>query len=259
MSSVTQISSYNLNGIRASINKGLVDWLKIQNPDIICFQEVKANLNQIDINIFTDLGYKYVYWHSAQKKGYSGVAVLSKIEAISYQEGIGIEKYDNEGRFIQLEFEGYTLINAYFPSGTSGDIRQQFKYDWLDDFASYISDLKKNVENIIICGDVNICHKEIDIHNPVSNKKSSGFLVEERNWISQLLNLGFIDVFRYFDSSVGRYTWWSYRFNARKRNLGWRIDYFFTSTSMVSRLKNCCILEKIDFSDHSPVVLELCK
>ncbi|MEN7547703.1 exodeoxyribonuclease III [Rapidithrix thailandica] len=251
-----KIITYNVNGIRAAMKKGLVDWVKTENPDIFCLQEVKALPEQVDLEEFTQLGYTY-YWFPAEKKGYSGVATFTKVPPVSSQYGMGIEKYDVEGRSVELQFDDFTLINTYFPSGTTGDIRQDFKYEFLDDYFEYIAEKKKTHNKLVLCGDVNICHKSIDIHNPVSNKNSSGFLPKEREWVSKFLESGFVDSFRHFNPAPHHYTWWSYRAGARKKNLGWRIDYFFVSQELTPQLSNCTILNEAVHSDHCPVALEM--
>lgn len=251
-----KIVSYNVNGIRAAMNKGFLDWLKQTNPEVIGLQEVKALEDQIDASIFKDLGYE-VYWYPAQKKGYSGVAILSKITPKSIQHGMGLQKYDDEGRLLEIEFEDFSFLSAYFPSGTTGDIRQTFKYEFLDDIYGYMQDLRRTKPNLILSGDYNICHKAIDIHNPVSNKKSSGFLPEERAWMDKFTESGFIDTFRHFNPEPHQYTWWSYRANARAKNLGWRIDYHMATKDMESRLKRSVILPEAKHSDHCPILLEL--
>lgn len=238
------------------MNKGFVEWLIHENPDIIGLQEVKAELNQIDSTIFEDLGYE-LFWYPAIKKGYSGVAILTKIKPKSVKYGIGLSKYDDEGRVIQADFEDFSFISSYFPSGTTGDIRQSFKYEFLDDISGYMQDLKKENVNLIVSGDYNICHKAIDIHNPVSNKNSSGFLPEERAWMDKFTDLGFIDSFRHFNPDPHQYTWWSYRANSRIKNLGWRIDYHMVSTQMKDRLKEAVILSDVKHSDHCPILLEI--
>ncbi|MGM0943934.1 MAG: exodeoxyribonuclease III [Bacteroidota bacterium] len=252
-----KIISYNVNGIRAAINKGFVDWLKKENPDIIGIQELKAEITQVDTSLFTDLGYD-LHWFPAIKKGYSGVAIFTKIKPKSIKIGMGLDKYDDEGRLIQADFENFSFLSAYFPSGTTGDIRQDFKYEFLDDIHGYMQDLRKTNPNIILSGDYNICHKPIDIHNPVSNKNSSGFLPEERAWMDKFTNSGFIDTFRHFHADVPhQYSWWSYRANARAKNLGWRIDYHMATKSMQERLKSAVILPDVVHSDHCPIALEI--
>jgi exodeoxyribonuclease-3 len=251
-----KILSYNVNGIRAAMKKGLVAWLAEENPDIFCVQETKARPDQIDRTVITDLGY-HDYWVSAVKKGYSGVAVFSKIKPRHVEYGCGIKKYDDEGRVLRLDFEDFSIMNVYMPSGTSGEERQAFKMQWLDDFQAYTTELKVKFPNLIICGDFNIAHKEIDIHNPVSNKNSSGFLPEERAWVSQFLASGFIDTFRHFIDAPHRYSWWTYRFGARGNNKGWRIDYFVVTENMRQRLVSANILEDVVHSDHCPTLLEI--
>lgn len=251
-----KIVSYNVNGIRAAMNKGFVDWLEKTNPDVIGLQEVKALESQIDSNIFKNLGYE-IYWYPAVKKGYSGVAIFSKITPKSIKHGFGLDKYDDEGRLLEVEFEDFSFLSAYFPSGTTGDERQNFKYEFLDDIYGYTQDLKKEKPNLILSGDYNICHKAIDIHNPVSNKNSSGFLPEERAWMDKFTESGFTDTFRHFNPDPHNYTWWSYRANARTKNLGWRIDYHMATNNMVNRIKRSIILPDAKHSDHCPILLEI--
>lgn len=251
-----KIVSYNVNGIRAAMNKGFIDWLKQINPDIIGLQEVKANLDQIDATIFEDLGYE-IYWYPAFKKGYSGVAILTKIKPKSVKHGMDYSKYDDEGRLLQVDFEDFSFLTAYFPSGTTGDIRQTFKYEFLDDIYGYTQDLKKSNPNLILSGDYNICHKAIDIHNPKTNKNTSGFLPEERAWMDKFTESGFVDSFRKFNDEPDNYTWWSYRANSRAKNLGWRIDYHMATTSMENRLKSSIILAEAKHSDHCPILIEV--
>lgn len=251
-----KLISYNVNGIRAAMNKGFVEWLQEVNPDIIGLQEVKATLDQIDPTIFHDLGYK-LYWFPALKKGYSGVAILTKIQPKNVKYGMDYSIYDDEGRILQLDFDDFSFISAYFPSGTTGDIRQQFKYEFLDDIYGYMQDVRKNNPNVILSGDYNICHKAIDIHNPISNKNTSGFLPEERAWMDKFTESGFVDSFRKFNKEPHHYSWWSYRANARVKNLGWRIDYHMVSEEMESRLQHASILAQVKHSDHCPVQLEI--
>ncbi|MBI9036617.1 MAG: exodeoxyribonuclease III [Bacteroidales bacterium] len=251
-----KIISYNVNGIRAAIQKGLIDWIKVVDPDIICIQETKAQLHQIPIIDFEEAGYRG-YWFSAQKKGYSGVGILTKKKPDNIVYGMNIEKYDFEGRFIRLDYGEISFVSVYHPSGSSGDLRQAFKMQWLDDFQNYINDLKKTRPNLILSGDYNICHEAIDIHDPIRNAKSSGFLPEERNWMTGFLNSGFIDTFRHLNKEPDNYSWWSYRANARARNLGWRIDYHMISNSLEDKLKRALILPDAKHSDHCPVVVEM--
>ncbi|WMJ71984.1 exodeoxyribonuclease III [Cytophagaceae bacterium ABcell3] len=251
-----KIVTFNINGIRAALKKGFADWLKATNADIVCLQEVKATTEDFDKKIFIDLGYK-LFWHSAVKKGYSGVAILSKLTPENCCIGCGIEKYDNEGRVIRLDFKTFSVLNVYIPSGSASEERHCFKMQYLDDFICHVNEVKKSCPSLVICGDFNICHKPIDIHNPKSNAKSSGFLPEERNWLSSFFDNGFIDTFRYFNQQPHHYTWWSYRANARNKNLGWRIDYQVVSNNMKERLKRAVILPEAKYSDHCPVLLEI--
>lgn len=251
-----KIITYNVNGLRAAVTKGLTDWLKTELPDIFCLQEIKLQPDQFPREIFEELGY-HCYLYTAQKKGYSGVAIftLKKPDNIVY--GMNMETYDNEGRFMRVDFGDISIVNAYHPSGTSGDERQDFKMKWLADFQSYILDLEKTRPNLILCGDYNICHEAIDIHDPVRNAKNSGFLPEEREWMSQFLESGFIDTFRFKNPDKQEYTWWSYRFHSRSKNKGWRIDYCMVSQSLETRIENAYILNNAVHSDHCPAVLEI--
>lgn len=251
-----KIITYNVNGIRAAMTKDLVGWLKAANPDVLCLQETKATPDQVDVKAFEDLGY-HLYWYSAQKKGYSGVAIFSKMKPKHVEYGCGIEKYDFEGRIIRLDFDNCSVMSVYHPSGSSGDDRQAFKMQWLADFQKYIDDLKKKVPNLILCGDYNICHKPIDIHNPKSNANTSGFLPEEREWMEQFIQSGFIDSFRHFNQEPHQYSWWSYRAGSRGKNLGWRIDYNLVANHMEKHLKRAVILPDAMHSDHCPVLLEI--
>ncbi len=249
-----KIISYNVNGIRAALKKGFADWLSENDFDIVCIQETKAQPEQVDISEIEALGYK-AYWFSAQKKGYSGVAVFTKIDPINIIQGQNNEKSDFEGRTLQLEFKDFTLINTYFPSGSSGEIRQAFKYEFLDNYFDFIK--SKQDKNIIVVGDYNICHEAIDIHNPKGLKNASGFLPEEREWVTQFIDSGFIDSFRYFNDGPDQYTWWTYRFGARGKNLGWRIDYHMVSKTLEDRLKRAVILSEAVHSDHCPLMVEI--
>ncbi|NVK84787.1 MAG: exodeoxyribonuclease III [Cytophagia bacterium] len=250
-----KIISYNVNGIRAALNKGFKEWLEAENPDILCLQELKALPEQVD-NFYEDLGYQ-MYWETAEKKGYSGVAILTKPEPIHVEHGCGNDLYDSEGRVLRADYKDFSVMSVYMPSGTSGDIRQDFKYEWLDFFQNYVNELRKEVPNLIISGDYNIAHKEIDIHNPVSNKNSSGFLPEERDWLTKYVDSGFIDTFREFNTDPHHYSWWSYRANARANNKGWRIDYHMATEPLKERLKSASILPNAFHSDHCPIVLEI--
>lgn len=253
--SMAKIISYNVNGIRAAINKGFMQWLKATDPDVVCLQEIKANPEQLDLSLFENAGYKH-YWHPAIKKGYSGVAILSKEKPDNINTGCGIDKYDCEGRVLRADYGDVSVLSVYHPSGTSGDERQAFKMEWLADFQKYIDELKKTRKKLIISGDYNICHKPIDIHNPKSNAKSSGFLPEEREWIDGFMRSGFLDSFRQFNNEPHNYTWWSQRFGARDKNLGWRIDYHLVTENLESTLKRSAILKEARHSDHCPILLE---
>jgi len=253
----TTIISYNVNGIRAASKKGLVDWLSPHQFDIVCFQEVKATKEQAPIEDFENIGYKSCHWHDAEKKGYSGVATFSKKEPDFVEAGCGIDKYDREGRILRTDFGDWTLLNCYFPSGTSGDIRQDFKFDFLDDFYKWVNKLKKKRPKLIIVGDYNIAHTEIDIHNPKSNKKTSGFLPEEREWVSKWLDNGFTDAYRHVNPEEQTYSWWSYRANSRANDKGWRIDYQSVSDNMKDKIKKSYQIKDAVHSDHCPVFLEI--
>ena len=253
---MTKIISYNVNGIRAALKKGLMDWIKLVDPDIICLQEIKANSDQIPLFEFEEAGYTN-YWFSAKKKGYSGVAILTKKVPDQVMYGMDMPVYDDEGRLIRADYGDVSVISVYHPSGSSGDARQDFKMKWLDDFQKYIDDLKKSRKNLIISGDYNICHKPIDIHDPVGNKNSSGFLPEEREWLGGFIDSGFIDTFRHLDDGPHNYTWWSFRANARARNLGWRIDYHMITESLLKKLNRSLILSEAKHSDHCPILLEI--
>lgn len=251
-----RIITYNVNGIRAAMTKGLADWIKTTNPDVLCLQEIKATPDQVDTKVFEDIGY-HLYWYPAQKKGYSGVAVFSKEKALHVEYGCGIESYDFEGRVLRVDFEHCSVMSVYHPSGSSGDERQSFKMQWLGDFQHYINDLKTKIPNLVLCGDYNICHKAIDIHNPKSNANTSGFLPEEREWMEQFIGSGFVDSFRHFNKDPHQYSWWSYRAGSRGKNLGWRIDYNLVAHHLEPHLKHSVILNDAMHSDHCPVLLEM--
>ena len=250
------IITYNVNGIRSALRKNIKIWIKTVNADIICLQEIKANVDQFDVSHFKNLGY-HCYWHSAEKKGYSGVAILTRQKPINVEYGCGINEIDAEGRVIRVDFKEFSVMSLYFPSGSSGYIRQSFKMDFLKKFNKYINAAKTNFPSLVLSGDFNICHKEIDIHNPISNKNSSGFLPEERQWMTDFLSSGFIDSFRINNQTPHNYTWWSYRANARVKNLGWRIDYHLISENLLEKFKRCEILTNAKHSDHCPVLLEI--
>lgn len=251
-----RIITYNVNGIRSAIRKGFIDWLSTDPAEIICLQETKAHQDDVDHELISRLGYNH-YWYSAKKKGYSGVSVFTKIQPLQVHYGSGQMQSDTEGRIIRLDFPFFTLINAYFPSGSSGDIRQQYKYQWLDEFREYLTGLRSQGLKLVVCGDYNICHKPIDIHNPVSNKNSSGFLPDERAWMDRFFESGFVDTFRHYHTEPHHYSWWSFRANSRERNKGWRIDYINVSADLKETLRDASILPHIKHSDHCPVYLEM--
>jgi exodeoxyribonuclease-3 len=251
-----KIISYNVNGVRSAINKGLITWLKTNNPDILCLQEIKLSETELVSPLFEELGF-YCYWYPAQKRGYSGVAILTKVKPNNIQYGIGNSLFDDEGRIIRADFDTFSILSMYFPSGSSGDDRQGLKMIFLNDFYIYIKELQKEIPNLIISGDVNICHREIDIHNPKGNANSSGFLPEERAWVGKFLDSGFVDSFRHFNQEPNHYTWWSYRAGAKQKNLGWRIDYHFISESLKNNLISANIHPDQLMSDHCPIELNL--
>lgn len=250
------IISYNVNGIRAAIRKGFLDWIQQANPDVVCIQEIKANPDQLDLEEFEKAGYPYHYWHPATKKGYSGVAILSKTRPNHVSYGSGIDYMDHEGRVLRVDFDDFSVMSLYLPSGTNIN-RLEHKFQFMDDFQLYIDQLKKEIPNLIICGDYNICHEAIDIHDPVRLKNTSGFLPEERAWIDGFMKSGFIDSFRHFNKEPDQYSWWSYRANARNNNKGWRIDYNLVAEPLRDRLKRAVILPEAYHSDHCPVLLEI--
>lgn len=251
-----KILSYNVNGIRAAISKGFLDWLQAANPDIICLQEIKAVESQIPVLEIQTAGYPYQYYFPAEKKGYSGVAILSKTEPKKVVFGTGIDYMDREGRNLRVDFEDFSVMSLYLPSGTNID-RLGHKFQYMDDFQKYVDELKKEIPNLIICGDYNICHEAIDIHDPVRNAKISGFLPEERAWLDGFMKNGFLDSFRMLNPEPHHYSWWSYRANARNNNKGWRIDYHLVTESMKDRVKRAYILPEARHSDHCPVAIEI--
>ncbi len=250
-----RVLSYNVNGIRAALKKGFADWLQAADPDVLCIQETKALQEQVDTGVFEDLGYHH-YWFSAQKKGYSGVAILTKKEPNKVVYGSGIDHMDFEGRILRVDFDEVSVMSLYLPSGTNLD-RLDYKFKFMDEFQDYIEKLKKEIPNLVICGDYNICHEAIDIHDPVRNKTVSGFLPEERSWLDGFMKSGFIDSFRYLNSEPHQYSWWSYRANARNNNKGWRIDYALVSSPLKENISRSFILPEAKHSDHCPVGLEL--
>lgn len=252
------IISYNVNGIRAALRKGLLEWIGQANPDVLCLQEIKANPDQFDERVFHEAGYPYCYWHPAQKKGYSGTAIISKTEPKHVQYGTGIDYMDFEGRAIRADFDGFSVMSLYLPSGTNL-ARLEHKFRFMADFQEYIDELKQQLPNLVICGDYNICHEAIDIHDPVRLKNTSGFLPEERKWINAFMKSGFTDSFRHLNKDRQEYSWWSYRANARNNNKGWRIDYHLVAHPLREKIARAVILPEAKHSDHCPVLLELSK
>lgn len=244
-----KLISWNVNGIRAVLNKGFLDFVKTESPDILCAQETKAHPDQVDL-VLDD--YKYHFWNSAEKKGYSGTAIFSKIKPLSESYGLGIEEHDKEGRVITLEFKDFYLITVYAPNSKRGLERLEYRRVWDKEFLSYAKKLEKK-KPVIFCGDLNVAHKEIDLKNPSSNHMNPGFTDEERVDFDKIINAGFIDTFREFNKDPYNYTWWSYMFNARTNNVGWRIDYFCISKSLRSKLKDAFILPEVMGSDHCPI------
>ena len=250
-----KIISYNVNGIRAALKKGFIDWLKAADPDVICIQETKAQKDQVDTDAFVKAGYPHQYWYSAQKKGYSGVAIFCKKEPNHVEYGTGIETMDFEGRNVRVDYDECSIMSMYLPSGTNLD-RLEFKLNYMDEIQEYMNELRKTIPNVIVCGDYNICHEEIDIHNP-KMKGVSGFLPEEREWIGKFIDSGFIDSYRFKNPDKQEYSWWSYRANARANNKGWRLDYAMVSEPLKNMIDSAYILTQAKHSDHCPIVLEL--
>ncbi len=244
-----KLISWNVNGIRAILKKGFVDFIKKESPDVLCLQETKAQENQVGELLSQ---YRYRYWNSAKKRGYSGTAVFSKIKPISINYGMQLSEHDNEGRLITLEFKNFYLVNVYTPNAQPGLGRLGYKQKWDADFLKYLKRLEKK-KPVVFCGDLNVAHKEIDIARPKDNRRNPGFTDEERADFDKIIKSGFIDTFREFNKKPEQYSWWTYRFNARKKNIGWRIDYFCISKKLQPILKNAFILSKVFGSDHCPV------
>ncbi|WDF55361.1 exodeoxyribonuclease III [Mucilaginibacter sp. KACC 22063] len=252
-----KIITYNVNGIRSAISKNWLAWLQATDADVVCLQEIKATPDVMtDLHLVEHLGYQH-YWYPAEKKGYSGTAIFTKHSPKHVEYGCGISDFDREGRNIRVDFEDISVMSVYFPSGSSGDERQDFKFRFLDEFGEYINQLKWAYPKLVVSGDYNICHRPIDIHNPKSNANSSGFLPAEREWMENFIESGFVDTFRHLNKEPHNYTWWSFRANARAKNLGWRIDYNMATADLEPHIKRAAILSEARHSDHCPVLLEL--
>jgi len=248
--------SWNINGARAMYKKGFMDWLQAESPDVLCVQETKGHPEQFPKEMLNPEGYT-TFWSAAQRKGYSGTAVFSKVAPLNVVEGIGVNEYDTEGRTLMLEYSDFILFNIYFPNGSSGNKRVPFKMGFYDAFLNRVEGLKEQGKDIIICGDVNTAHTEIDLARPKENQKNTGFLPEERAWVSKFIEHGYVDTFRHFQKEGGHYTWWDYKTRARERDIGWRLDYFFVTKNLLPRLKSAFILKEVMGSDHCPVGIEL--
>ena len=252
-----KLVSWNVNGLRAVITKGFEEFFKEINADIFCIQETKMQEEQIDDKIKEIFKEYNCYWNSAEKKGYSGTAVFSKVKPINVTYGIGIEEHDKEGRVITLEFEKFYLVNCYTPNSKRELERLDYRMIWEDEFRKYLLKLNET-KPVVMCGDLNVAHEEIDLKNPKTNRRNAGFTDEERNKMTELLNSGFTDTFRYlYPDKTDMYSWWSYMFKAREKNAGWRIDYFIVSKSVEERIKESYIFSDVMGSDHCPVGLDL--
>jgi exodeoxyribonuclease-3 len=251
-----RIFCWNVNGLRAIQKKGFVEWVAKASPDIFCLQETKAQYDQLDDSI-TKIDKFEAHFNSAERKGYSGVATYTRIKPLNVKFGFGKPYYDNEGRMIETEFENFILYNIYFPNGGRGPERVKYKLDFYDELFFYIERRRKKQKNIIICGDYNTAHKEIDLARPKENEKNTGFLPEERAWLDKIINLGYLDIFREYNKEPGQYTYWDNFTRARERNVGWRIDYFFISKEMRAMVNNALIHAEVMGSDHCPIELEL--
>lgn len=246
------IVSYNVNGLRSALSKGLLDWVREAQPDVLCVQEIKAGREPLDVSGFEALGY-HAFLHPAQKPGYSGVATFTKLVPTHVEVGCGTELYDNEGRVLRLDFEGFSVLNVYMPSGTSGAERQTFKVAWLHFFRRYVHQLRAEGRRLVIGGDFNCCQTPIDLHNPKANQNSPGYTPEERQWFKDFLADGFVDTFRHHHGeAVGHYSWWSYRAGSRKRNVGWRLDHWLADAALQPQLTGAGLLPDVVHSDHCP-------
>jgi len=253
---ILKILSWNVNGIRAAAKKGIVDWIKEESPDVLCLQETKAEEGQLDDSLKNIEGY-YSYFCTAEKKGYSGVVIYTKVQPKEVHRGFGIERFDREGRVLIAEYEDFKLLNIYFPNGKASKERLEYKMEFYDECLKYVSKLKAEGHKVIICGDVNTAHTEIDLSRPKENEKTSGFLTIERKWIDALIGSGFVDTLREFNKTPENYTWWDQKTRARERNIGWRIDYFFVSEDLIKDLKTAFILSEVMGSDHCPIGIEI--
>lgn len=247
-----KLISWNINGIRAIEKKGFLDWLKKENPDILCLQETKAHPDQLSDNLLHPASFD-TFWASAEKRGYSGSSVWTKRKPVSFTDKLGIKEFDSEGRTNILDFGEFMLFNIYFPNGGSSNKRVPFKMAFYEAFFKKICGLKDKGKKLIICGDINTAHSEIDLARPKENETKTGFLPEERAWVTKLINAGFIDTFRHFCKEPGHYTWWDYKTKARDRDIGWRIDYFFITLNLLSSLKDAFIFKNVFGSDHCPI------
>ncbi len=251
-----KILSWNVNGLRAVHKKGFIEWLQSESPDILCIQETKAAREQLPRALKSIEGY-HAYFCEAEKKGYSGVAIYTKIKPKIVEYGFGISKFDSEGRILIADYGDFVLLNIYFPNGKMSDERLAYKLEFYDTLLDYANNLKENGKNVVICGDLNTAHKEIDIARPKANEKNSGFLPIERAWIDKFLSQGYIDTLRMFNKNPEQYTWWSYRGGARSRNVGWRLDYFFVNEEFKDKVKSAYILPEVMGSDHCPVGVDI--
>lgn len=251
-----KIASFNINGYRAAVKKGMLDWVKKESPDVLCMQEIKIKEHQVDMEALEDLGYQH-YWFPAEKPGYSGVATISKKPADNVVKGTGMEVYDREGRILRTDFGDLTIINAYFPSGSSSEERHEFKMQFVNDIKPWIEKLKKERPKLVVCGDYNIVHKDLDIHNPQRRDNPSGFRPEERAWLDKWFNDGFTDAWRHLHPETQQFSWWSYRAGSRQRNKGWRIDYISVTDPLVKEVSHAEQQKEAFFSDHCPVIIDL--
>jgi exodeoxyribonuclease-3 len=251
-----KIASFNINGYRAAVRKGMLDWLEKESPDVLCMQEIKIKEHQVDMKALEDLGYQH-YWFPAEKPGYSGVATISKEPADNVIKGTGMEVYDREGRVLRTDFGDLSIINAYFPSGSSSEERHEFKMQFLKDIKPWIEKLRKERPKLVVCGDYNIVHKDLDIHNPERRDNPSGFRPEERAWLDKWFNGDFTDAWRHLYPEKQEFSWWSYRAGSRQRNKGWRIDYVSVTPNLVKRVDMAEQQKEAFFSDHCPVIINL--